>query len=834
MIRLVILGSTDLRAADGEPLDVLLRRPKSLALLAYLAISGRDYLRRDSVVGLFWPDSTQAHARGSLSTALTALREVLGSDVVDPRGTEEIRLRAGSVWCDVALFEEAVEQGRLEAALDAYRGDLLPGFFVKEAPEFEHWLDERRQTFRSVALRCAWSLCERAEQDDDRAAAASWVRRAIELSPDDEAGVQRGATILDRLGDRTTALAVCEDLVRRLATRDDVPTPELQDLLARLRKGEGQEPDRRAVGLAKERAERILDAGPARDPAMEHSPPVIAARAAGGPVTGRALIDSSGRRRLLRVRARTALWLAPALIVSALLVMARADRSDHARRELAGRPTLILAGFQDRSEDTRLRYLAPALTSALLAQLADTDAIDVVVLPSARRARPSGGEATDGSNVESGFLVRGEVLGSNAQIRVSVAFVDASTGKVLRTAALDRRGGDTFALADDLSVEVASFLRVQLGREVRLRQWKEGASDLYAWQLVQIAETTRDHAQRMQERGSIAAAAAGFEEADSLLHIAEARDPGWTELLLRRARLAGDVGWLAFARLRDTVRARESMEHKFRLSNDAVARDPTSVNALEERALAVYWMWLMTPAMESTAEAKLLQRVDADLRRAVAEDPARPRAWSVLSDLYFQSGRFEEAHSAALRAYDHDAYLENPHEILDRLFVTAYEIGDDRAAAQWCAELGRRSDLNWIAAYCKLRMLAWGIESARSADDAWLLVETAALDRAAGQVLRPRFEMLAAAALAREGLPDSAQAVLSRARRATATDSELLHLEAAARNLLGDTDSTAILLATYVEHRLSATAGITRSRRFVALREHPAIRRYLSVADGSL
>jgi len=61
------LGTLDLRAGDGRELHSLLAQPKRVALLAYLCIAvPRGYHRRDTLRGLFWPESAQEHARTSL------------------------------------------------------------------------------------------------------------------------------------------------------------------------------------------------------------------------------------------------------------------------------------------------------------------------------------------------------------------------------------------------------------------------------------------------------------------------------------------------------------------------------------------------------------------------------------------------------------------------------------------------------------------------------------------------------------------------------------------------------------------------------------------------
>ena len=64
MIRFYTLGSLDLQASDGRQLKSVLAQPKRVALLAYLAACGKgDSHRRDTLLGLFWPDLDESRAR---------------------------------------------------------------------------------------------------------------------------------------------------------------------------------------------------------------------------------------------------------------------------------------------------------------------------------------------------------------------------------------------------------------------------------------------------------------------------------------------------------------------------------------------------------------------------------------------------------------------------------------------------------------------------------------------------------------------------------------------------------------------------------------------------
>ena len=75
MIWLRLLGQIDLARDDAREADSLLRQPKHIALLAYLALpSPGTWHRRDVILSTFWPESDQTRARSSLRSALYTLR----------------------------------------------------------------------------------------------------------------------------------------------------------------------------------------------------------------------------------------------------------------------------------------------------------------------------------------------------------------------------------------------------------------------------------------------------------------------------------------------------------------------------------------------------------------------------------------------------------------------------------------------------------------------------------------------------------------------------------------------------------------------------------------
>lgn len=237
MIELRVLGSVDLRAPDGRDLQSVLRHPKRLALLAYLAVARpRGFHRRDALLALFWPDLDQAHARNALRQAVHFLRAALGHDVLVARGAEELTLDPERLSCDVAEFEKYLDAGDPRLALNLYRGDLLAAFHVSDAVEFERWLDQEREYLRRRALGAALTLAQEEEMRGGALRAVRWASRALEISPYDEGALRRLLRLLEGAGDRAEAIHEYDAFARRLAADLSLaPAPETASLAEAIR-----------------------------------------------------------------------------------------------------------------------------------------------------------------------------------------------------------------------------------------------------------------------------------------------------------------------------------------------------------------------------------------------------------------------------------------------------------------------------------------------------------------------------------------------------------------------------------------------------------------------
>lgn len=233
MIRLRVLGMTDLRGPDAEEIRSVLARPRELGLLVFLAAaSPPGFHRRDRLLGIFWPDREESRGRHSLNQILYSLRNALGKSVLVSRGADEVGVDARRLWCDAAAFESALEAGSPAEALELYRGELLPGFYIDGAGNFERWLEERRRQLGGRAAEAARRLAATHEEGGNLAAAAHWARRALELGDEyDEATLRRVLRLLHRVGDREGALRVYRRFARGLEEELGLePSPEIRAL----------------------------------------------------------------------------------------------------------------------------------------------------------------------------------------------------------------------------------------------------------------------------------------------------------------------------------------------------------------------------------------------------------------------------------------------------------------------------------------------------------------------------------------------------------------------------------------------------------------------------
>lgn len=448
-VEIRLLGSARVSSGDGTEIRSVTASSKRLGVLAFLALRRpRGPHRRDTLVALFWPESDESRARGSLRSLLSTLRREVGADAVVARG-DEVALSAEHVWCDAVAFEDALDEGDLEAALEMYRGPLLAGFHPGAGPELEQWVDDRRMQMARRATDAAWKLCRRAEAAGDTDDAVGWARRAMSLQPHDERGLRRLMALLESAGDRAGAIREYETFARRLRAEYEIePTAETEALAEALRAGSSE-------GTSGTTPVTV-PAGPSLQAATERPE---ASAAPGEPA-------EMGVRRHRRVgwlaypARRIALFLGAGVV--AVAAVAFLVRPSHASASLDPSRIAVFP-FVVSGASPSLAYLRQGMVDLLAADLtgrAGPRAVDPGVAVAAWQAatRAAGDKALStreampvAAGLGAGLAALGEVVGTPSHLVFDVTLVDVRTGDSVTRARVAGSADSLVALTDHLA-----------------------------------------------------------------------------------------------------------------------------------------------------------------------------------------------------------------------------------------------------------------------------------------------------------------------------------------------------------------------------------------------
>jgi DNA-binding SARP family transcriptional activator len=206
-LTLALLGGFQGRLDTSTPLTLPTR--KTQALLAFLALPpGRSH-PRDKLASFLWGSGSEPQARQGLRQSLFTLRKAVPAQppalLIDG---DTVALNPVSVDVDVMEFERQVAEGSpaaLGRAVALYRGELLDGFALQEAP-FEEWLLAERERLRELALEALAKLLRHQRETGDTEAAVQSALRLLALDPLQEPVHRALMRLYMQLGRRASAL----------------------------------------------------------------------------------------------------------------------------------------------------------------------------------------------------------------------------------------------------------------------------------------------------------------------------------------------------------------------------------------------------------------------------------------------------------------------------------------------------------------------------------------------------------------------------------------------------------------------------------------------------
>lgn len=234
MLRLHTFGGISL-FRDDENLTGAVTQRRRLAILVLLATSAEAGMSRDKLIAYLWPESDAERGRHVLNQLLYAQRRQVGDQALF-LGRKTLRLNPATIWSDVGAFDRSVDVGNLHEAVRVYRGPFLDGFFVKDAPEFERWVEAQRGRLARRMTMALAALARRASGQGDHHEAADLWQQAADIDPfDSQTALALVQALADR-GDRPGALVAArrhEALLRQ--ELGVVPDPAFAAAVARLR-----------------------------------------------------------------------------------------------------------------------------------------------------------------------------------------------------------------------------------------------------------------------------------------------------------------------------------------------------------------------------------------------------------------------------------------------------------------------------------------------------------------------------------------------------------------------------------------------------------------------
>ncbi|MFN2602155.1 MAG: BTAD domain-containing putative transcriptional regulator [Gemmatimonadaceae bacterium] len=582
-ITLKVLGPVNVSRTDSDGAKQLLTQPRRLAILAYLTLARpRGLHSRDTLVALLWPESDQAAGRHALRNTLHAIRQALGDDVIVTAGDGLVGVDPNHIECDALDLEKDLAAGRVERAVTRYNGELLQGFHVSDAPEFERWLDAERRRFGDEAVTAAWSNAERIRETGNTKGAVQAARRAMAIAPDDEPSLRRFLQFLDSVGDRATAIRAYEDFATRLrADYDAEPSAETQALVRSLRE--------------KPSLEEVLAAAPSKRTGRgvePLAPPVFGTQ---------------------RRSTRNWIWGGMAIGLVVFLAVFAASRARGNKPEVSARRLVVLP-MENSTGDPKLDYIATGIAEGVAQRLRGIGGI--TIRSGARAEWP----ASTRHDIES----IGRQLGSTILLKTTLSRVNDSLDLDSRVVDLEssaerRLPSHRFTTTGigNIESEVAASVAGAVFR-VALPEMPQAP----------IRTIDPESYRLMLEGWHQLLTAANFDAAKALFLQATTIDP-----LNARAWSGLSSSWTAQA-----TQALVPFDEGFARAEAAATRAVT-LDSLQGTA------WANLAFMRALKYRSLSDGIEV-MKKAVAADPSNPEVFLVKSSMYRHAWQWNEARDA--------------------------------------------------------------------------------------------------------------------------------------------------------------------------------------------
>ena len=239
-LRLRLLGTPRVSRGDAP---LAFHRRAALALLAYLAVTGRAH-RREALATLLAGDAGEGRANKLLSNVLTDLRSVVGDHVRITR--QVVALDPGRFWSAlpwlaawtvapvVAWWVSLPRAIKAIPVTALHEDELLTGLTLRDAPEFEDWLRGEREQLQAELAAALQSVLDGQVERGETGTGIATARRLLAIEPWREEAHRGLMVLLARAGQRGAALAQYE--ICRRALREELGAEPEEETVALYRR----------------------------------------------------------------------------------------------------------------------------------------------------------------------------------------------------------------------------------------------------------------------------------------------------------------------------------------------------------------------------------------------------------------------------------------------------------------------------------------------------------------------------------------------------------------------------------------------------------------------
>lgn len=191
---------------DGEKVNFPYKKVEGL--FYYLCVKKR--ISRNEAMGVLWADYSEEGARKNLRDALYNIRKLLGSDVLVLEGNAWISLN------EEKILEIDTDRMNSNSILEAYKGEFLRYFYVKNCYEFENWMEQVREEFKQKYIRALIRKVAKCRGSGDEEFLISCGEILLQNSVWDEEGYRMIMKKLAKAGRYRNAVELYQKLANEL------------------------------------------------------------------------------------------------------------------------------------------------------------------------------------------------------------------------------------------------------------------------------------------------------------------------------------------------------------------------------------------------------------------------------------------------------------------------------------------------------------------------------------------------------------------------------------------------------------------------------------------